>query len=101
MWQDTVLTIGTMIFIIALLPSVFGSAKPAAMTSLMTGTVLAIFAVTYTMLPDPLWFAAVTTATTSTVWFVLFGQAVWPRIRQWLAARRQVPEQDRASVYQD
>jgi len=74
MWQDIVLTAGSMVFIIALLPSVFSAAKPAAMTSLMTGTVLAIFAVTYTTLD--LWFAAGTTAITSITWFVLLGQAV-------------------------
>lgn len=71
-WQDYIFTAGSIIFIIALLPSVFSKDKPALSTSLMTGTVLAIFAFNYTTLS--LWFSATSTALTSATWFFLAVQ---------------------------
>ena len=71
-WQDYVIAVGSIIFIIALMPTVLSKEKPHLSTSLMTGTVLMVFAITYLTLR--LWFAAITTALTSLQWFVLAVQ---------------------------
>ncbi len=44
-WQDIILTIGQVIFVIALLPSIFSKNKPALSTSVMNAVVLAIMGV--------------------------------------------------------
>ena len=49
-WQDIVLSVGAWIFFIALIPSIKSRDKPAIMTSLPTGIVLVIFALTYATL---------------------------------------------------
>lgn len=69
MWQDFVLTGGTVVFIIALIPSVIGRDKPAMVTSIATGSVLAVFAIVYATLG--LWFSTLTTSLTSLTWFIL------------------------------
>ena len=71
-WQDWILTTGSILFIIALAPSVFSKDKPALTTSLLTGTVLAVFAFVYGTLH--LWLAATTTSITSFTWFILAYQ---------------------------
>jgi len=71
-WQDMVLAGGQWIFIIALLPSVFGKDKPALSTSLLTGAVLSVFALTFVTLS--LWVSAVSTELTSFTWFLLAFQ---------------------------
>ncbi|HVX24356.1 MAG TPA: hypothetical protein VG992_03380 [Candidatus Saccharimonadales bacterium] len=68
-WQDYVIAVGSILFIIALMPSVLGKNKPALSTSVMTGSVLMVFAITYTTLH--LWFAGITTALTAIQWFIL------------------------------
>ena len=73
-WQDLVLTSGSLIFLVALVPTVLGSSKPAPLTSLSTGSVLIVFAVTYATLG--LSFASVTTATTGLTWLLIFWQSV-------------------------
>lgn len=74
MWQDVVLAGGSIVFIIALFPSVFSKNKPALSTSLTTGSVLLIFVFVYASLS--LWFAMVSTSITSFVWFVLAFQKI-------------------------
>lgn len=71
-WQDIVLTAGGVIFIIALIPSVLSKDKPALSSSIMTGTVLIIFAYVYFTLS--LWFSTLTTAITGIIWFILAAQ---------------------------
>ena len=71
-WQDIVLSIGQWIFVIALLPSVFGKDKPAFSSSLITGAVLAVFAFTFATLS--LWVSAFSTSLVSITWFVLAAQ---------------------------
>lgn len=71
-WQDIILTIGSLVFLVALIPSITSKDKPALMTSLMTGLVLFVFAMTYITLD--LWFSAVTTALTGMLWLVLAVQ---------------------------
>jgi hypothetical protein len=71
-WQDVVLTAGSIAFIIALAPSILSKDKPALATSLLTGTVLAIYAIVYVTLS--LWLTAITVAFTSLTWFILAYQ---------------------------
>ncbi|GEM_PF-552297 len=68
-WQDIVFSIGQWIFIVALIPLLFSKDKPALSSSLMTGTVLAVFAFTYSTLS--LWTASTSTILTAGAWFTL------------------------------
>jgi hypothetical protein len=49
-WQEIVLAIGQIVFIIALLPSIFSKDKPDIWTSILTGTVALSISITYTTL---------------------------------------------------
>jgi hypothetical protein len=71
-WQDWILTIGQILFIFALAPSVFSKDKPALTTSLLTGTVLAVFAIVFATLY--LWLAATSTLVSSLTWLLLAYQ---------------------------
>ena len=71
-WQDFVFITGQVAFTLSLLPSVFSKDKPAFLTSIVSASFLVIFAFTYTTLS--LWLAALGTATTSTLWFILAYQ---------------------------
>jgi hypothetical protein len=71
-WQDILLTIGSILLLVALLPSVRAKDKPIVTTSLLTGTVLFVFAIIYASLD--LWFSAAITVLTSTTWLVLAYQ---------------------------
>lgn len=64
---------GSVVFILALLPTLLGSAKPPVTTSVLTGSVLAVFAVVYSTLG--FWFSVVTGAILSLCWFVVAIQA--------------------------
>jgi len=82
MWQDFVLTIGSIIFIIALIPSVLSKDKPALFTSIITSSVLIVMAIVYFSLS--LYFTAVTTFITGILWGVLAFQ----KIQKWILCRR-------------
>lgn len=69
MWQDFVFTAGSLIFAVALWPSVRSIHKPALASSIMTATVLFLFAITYTTLG--LTFSAITTMVTASMWTTL------------------------------
>ncbi|MFA5877157.1 MAG: hypothetical protein WC880_02210 [Candidatus Paceibacterota bacterium] len=71
-WQDIVLSIGQYIFVIALLPSVFGKDKPALSSSLLTGTVLGVFSVVYATLG--LWSSTIASVLVTATWFLLAWQ---------------------------
>jgi hypothetical protein len=73
-WQDATLTLGALVFLIALIPTLVGDAKPSPLTSLLTGSVLLVFAATYLTLG--LYFASITTAVTGTAWLVILWQSV-------------------------
>lgn len=77
MWQDWVLMIGGFGFSIALIPSIFSKSKPNAKTSLMTGSILAVFAGVYGSLD--MWLAMVGAVLCSTAWFILLCQKVVQR----------------------
>lgn len=69
-WQDIVIAIGSFIFAVALIPSILSKEdKPALWTSVTTGLVLIVFAVTYASLT--LWYATFTTSLAATLWIVL------------------------------
>ncbi len=74
MWQDAVLTGGSILFILALIPSVRGTDKPAVSTCLLTAAVLYVFAAVQLTLGLP--FTAATTAVTATMWATLLIQKV-------------------------
>lgn len=71
-WQDIVFTLGTVVFIIALIPSIRSEEKPALSTSFPTATVLAVF--TYVYFSLSLWITAAFTAIICFLWFVLAFQ---------------------------
>ena len=71
-WQDWLISVGTWVILLALLPSIFSKDKPALKTSLLTGTVLAFFAFAYATLN--LWTSTISTALISIAWFVLAVQ---------------------------
>jgi hypothetical protein len=73
-WQDIVISVGAIIFALALWPSILSKDKPALWTSLVTGIVLFVFALTYGSLS--LWYAAATTAITASLWIVLVVQKI-------------------------
>jgi hypothetical protein len=71
-WQEIVLTLGSLIFIIALLPSIYEDNKPAASTSIITGVVLVAFSIVYITLD--LVYPAITSLFTAVMWFILLVQ---------------------------
>ena len=68
-WQDWVLSTGSLIFSIALVPTVLGKEKPAISTSLLTGSVLLIYAFVYATFS--LWFSAISVMITGILWLTL------------------------------
>lgn len=72
MWQDFIFTAGSIIFAIALMPSILSPHKPAIASSVMTGAVLYVFAATYLSLD--LIFSACATLTTAAMWSILAFQ---------------------------
>lgn len=68
-WQDLILTIGNVIFIIALVPSILSKDKPAILTSILSFLVLMSFAGVYVSLS--LWASAVFIFITSILWLIL------------------------------
>lgn len=71
-WQDIIIAIGQWVFLLALLPSIFGKDKPALATSILTGVVLAVFAVTFATLS--FWTSAISSIIVSGAWFMLAAQ---------------------------
>jgi hypothetical protein len=71
-WQDTVLSIGSLLLAASLIPSVVSSDKPAISTSILTGSILFIFSVVYATLS--LWAAVFANSLSVTLWFVLAAQ---------------------------
>lgn len=71
-WQDIVLTIGNLVFFVALLPSIFSTNKPSRWTSLGNAIFLSLFAVVYFTLSLTL--ATTMVVLTAVAWWVLFFQ---------------------------
>ncbi len=68
-WQDYILAAGSLIFTIALIPSLRSKHKPAVSTSLITAGVLVAFAFTYITLS--LWFSAIAISINGLAWIAL------------------------------
>lgn len=77
-WQDIVISVGQWAMTAALVPSLIGPNKPAVSSSIMTGTLIAIFGITYASLD--LWSATVSSGVCALAWFVLAWQG-WRRKR--------------------
>lgn len=71
-WQDIILGVGSWVFLIALLPSVFSKNKPPLFTSVLTGTMLTLFTLVYLSLS--LQAAALSTFLVALVWLTLAWQ---------------------------
>lgn len=70
--QDYIFAIGSICFIIALIPTIRSQDKPPLFTSWLTATILTIFSITYLSLD--LKYAATTTAITALCWWIIFWQ---------------------------
>lgn len=70
--QDIILAVSSLLFSVALIPSMIGPHKPAITTSLLTAMVLFVIAGTYISLS--LWFSAVTISINGICWLVLVLQ---------------------------
>jgi len=71
-WQDKVFAAGEIVFLVSLLPSVFGPDKPAALTSLATALMLCGFLFVHASYK--LWMAFSLCCVTIALWFTLFFQ---------------------------
>lgn len=71
-WQDVILTAGTLVFIVALVPMVLASDKPPLSTSIPTGLTLLAFAPAQWTLGAT--YAACTGAVTGLLWLTLAAQ---------------------------
>lgn len=71
-WQETVLAVGQIIFIVALLPSIFSKDKPEIWTCVMTGLVALSISITYLTLNIP--FAAISAFFNFVAWSILAVQ---------------------------
>jgi len=68
-WQDMVLMVGNIIFVISLFPSILTKNKPSIWTSILSAVVLYIFVITYISLS--LWGSAIATLIVSILWTIL------------------------------
>jgi uncharacterized integral membrane protein len=69
LWQDIVMTIGSIGFVVSLLPSVFSKDKPALTTSIMTAIILCSLIICYVSLG--LYLSSVLNLITAILWIVL------------------------------
>lgn len=71
-WQDYVLALGSVIFTLALVPSLKSKNKPAIVTSLSTSSVLFVFAITFVTMS--LWYSAIAAFVNGMAWLALAMQ---------------------------
>lgn len=74
-WQDKVFSVGEIVFLTSLLPSLFSEQKPAALTSIVTALMLCVFLTVHASYK--LWVAFALTTVTAGLWFVLAGQVLF------------------------
>ena len=86
-WQDAVITIGTICFIVALMPSLLTKNKPSIWTSSFTGASLYVLSWTYFSLD--LVFSAVVALVLAAEWTILAAQVVRLRQKDRLSERPQ------------
>lgn len=68
-WQDKVFSIGEIVFLTGLIPSLLSDHKPAATTSLATAVML--YAFLFVHASYGLWVTFTLTAVTATIWLAL------------------------------
>ena len=74
MWQDFIFSIVSWIFVVALIPSIFGYNKPEWTTSLLTASVLTVYSATfYSMGMDS---SGTSGAVIAACWWILFVQKI-------------------------
>ena len=73
-WQDIIFAFGSFVFVLALLPSIFGPHKPDIRTSATTFLVLMMFVGCYVSLHY--WLSVISGGLTTVCWMVLFIQKV-------------------------
>lgn len=71
-WQDIVLSVSQVVFVIALLPSVFSKNKPAIATSVMN--LIFLYVISYVYLTLSLFGSAIGIFIVATLWTVLAVQ---------------------------
>jgi len=72
MWQDYIITVVQVVFLVALLPTLFDTQKPATLTSLMNGGGMVIIAAAYFSLG--LWWSGTVAALVAAQWLILAKQ---------------------------
>jgi threonine/homoserine/homoserine lactone efflux protein len=72
MIQDLIISIGQIIFIVALLPTIFNKDKPPIKTSLPTGIILIIIAINFLSLT--LYYSFITSGINGIEWLILTYQ---------------------------
>lgn len=72
MINDLIFTVGSLVFFIALLPSIFSDNKPDKKTSITTAAILYLFCLNYLWLD--LYFSAVVGFITASGWLTLYIQ---------------------------
>jgi len=72
MWQDWVIATGQWLFILALVPTLLSKDKPNKYSSLMTGTILLSFVVSFWSLS--LLYSAASSFLVAVCWYILFLQ---------------------------
>lgn len=73
-WQDIVIALCQTGFILALIPTIRGTHKPATSTAIMTATLVTI--ITFCLFTLKLWFAAVTSFGVGVAWLILAVQKI-------------------------
>lgn len=76
MWQDIVITVIQLVFVLALIPTVAGKEKPALSTGIVTAAALSVLAATIATLG--LWYGAASTAAVGATWWIIAFQS-WRR----------------------
>ncbi len=71
-WQDIVISLGQWAMTIALIPSLLGRHKPAVSSSIMTGSLIAMFGFTYGTLG--LWSSVISSGVCAIAWYILAWQ---------------------------
>jgi len=71
-WQDILLTSGSAVFLVALIPTILGTHKPERSTAAATTVTLFAFVGIYCSLH--LWLTAVMTFGTATAWAIILAQ---------------------------
>jgi hypothetical protein len=74
-WQDIVFGLGSIIFIVSLLPTIFSDHKPSLWTSVPTSLTQFAFAITYLSIDYE--FAFVTTFASATLWDIIAIQTIY------------------------